>query len=66
MSPLFSMDMLLQPPSDNRKKNRQRSELYMAAIDADKKLDKLWSLIFLHFIREEAFNIYNTFSFAEG
>lgn len=65
----------LPPPSglqmtgnlaENWKRFKQRFELYLTAVNADSKPDKVKSSIFLHIIGEDALSIYNSFEFADG
>uniref|UniRef100_A0A8C4RHI8 Gypsy retrotransposon integrase-like protein 1 n=1 Tax=Erpetoichthys calabaricus TaxID=27687 RepID=A0A8C4RHI8_ERPCA len=68
------MEKLQPPPSlqlsgnlaENWKRFKQRFEVYLAAIGADEKSDKMKTCILLHIIGEEALEIYNNFQFDQG
>lgn len=65
----------MQPPpklqltgnvAENWRRFKQRFELYLSAIDADGKEDRVKASMFLHVIGDEALEVYNNFVFEEG
>lgn len=49
--------------AENWRRFRQRFELYIAAIGADEKSEKMKASVFLHVVGDEALEVYNNFTF---
>lgn len=49
--------------AENWRKFRQRFDLYLAAIGAEEKSEKMKASMFLHVVGEEALEVYNNFMF---